>query len=205
MIAPIRRILLVESLVCALAFSQPDSANPVTRTGMCSSASASNNDRFTIACDVAKEQGEALLKIVNTILESHLDPDSVMSKLDEISSGIQDSQKRAGDRIITEAQAAAMTRILRRSPGKSVYVVLLSDREANAYGKALIRVFTDSGWKVNINQVGTLAMPAYGIYATADPTLLGALAEAGLSVRGAGDIPAVPPGTPAVLVGLKPY
>jgi hypothetical protein len=59
-------------------------------------------------------------------------------------------------------------------------------------------------WKLKINQIETLAIPAYGIYATADPTLLGALAEGGVSVRGTGDIPSVPRGTPAVLVGLKP-
>ena len=77
--------------------------------------------------------------------------------------------------------------------------------EANAYGKALVKIFTDSGWKVKINQIGTPAIPAYGIYATADSILLGALADAGLSIRGTGDIPAVPQGMPAVLVGLKPY
>jgi hypothetical protein len=90
-----------------------------------------------------------------------------------------------------------------RSPGKSVYIVLLADR-GNAYGRALAKIFTDSGWKVKISQIETLASPAYGIYATADPTLLGVLAEGGVSVRGTGDIPSVPRGTPAVLVGLKP-
>jgi hypothetical protein len=163
-----------------------------------------NSNRFTFTCDIGKEQGEALLRIVNQILESHLDPNSVMGKLDEIASGIQDIQEQAGDRIITESQVAAMSRILRRSPGKRVYIVLLGDREANAYGRALVSIFANSGWKVKINQIGPLAIPAYGIYATAAPTLLEALAEAGVSVRGTGDIPAVPRGTPAVLVGLKP-
>jgi hypothetical protein len=199
------RIALVQSFVCALAFCQSDSAGAATRTRTCSPASPMNAERFTFTCDVDKEQGEALLKIMNRLLESHLDPNFVMDKLDEITSRIQDTQGQSGDRTVTESQGAAMSRILRRSPGKSVYVVLLSDREANAYGRALVKIFTDSGWKVKVNQIGTLAIPAYGIYATADPILLGALADAGLSIRGTGDIPAVPQGTPAVLVGLKPY
>jgi hypothetical protein len=141
---------------------------------------------------------------MNKILESQLDPSAVMGKLNEISSAIQDIQKQIGDRVFTDSQVSALSRVLRRSPGKHVYLVLLGDREANAYGRALISIFTDSGWKVKINKIGTLAIPAYGIYATADPILLVALAEAGVSVRGTGDIPAVPLGIPAVLVGLKP-
>lgn len=200
-------IALVQCLVCALAlaFGQSSSTGSTT-TGTCSAADSRSgiNDRFTITCGIGKEQGEALLKIMNTILESQLAPSAVMGKLDEISSGIQDLQKRTGDRVFTESQVSAMSQVLRRSPGKRVYVVLLADREASAYGRALIKIFADSGWKVKINEIGTLAIPAYGVYATADPTLLGALADAGVSVRGTGNIPAAPPGTPAVLVGLKP-
>ena len=96
MIAPMKRIALVQSPVCALAFSQSDSAGPVTRTGTCSSVSTMNTNRFTFTCDIGKEQGEAVLRIVNQILESHLDPNSVMGKLDEIASGIQDIQEQAG-------------------------------------------------------------------------------------------------------------
>jgi hypothetical protein len=172
--------------------------------GFCSPADTGSNDRFTITCGIGREQGEALLRIMNKILESQLDQSAVMGKLNEISSAIQDIQKQIGDRVFTDSQVSALSRVLRGSPGKHVYLVLLGDREANAYGRALIRIFTDSGWKVKINKIGTLAIPAYGIYATADPILLVALAEARVSVRGTGDIPAVPLGIPVVLVGLKP-
>ena len=190
--------------VCALAFGQSNSTGLAAPPGVCSPADTGSNDRFTITCGIGREQGEALLRIMNKILESQLDPSAVMGKLNEISSAIQDIQKQIGDRVFTDSQMSALSRVLRRSPGKHVYLVLLGDREANAYGRALISIFTDSGWKVKINKIGTLAIPAYGIYATADPILLVALAEAGVSVRGTGDIPAVPLGIPAVLVGLKP-
>jgi hypothetical protein len=203
MIAPMKRVALVQSLVCVLAFGQSDSAGPVRRTGPCSAA-RTNTNRFTFTCDIDNEKAEALLRMVNQILERDLNPNSIMGTLDEIATRVQDSQKQAADRIITATQADAMSRTLRQSHGKRVYIVLLGDREANAYGKALIRIFIDSGWKVRINQIEKLAIPTYGIYATADPTLLGALAEAGFAVRGTGGIPAAPPGTPAVLVGLKP-
>jgi hypothetical protein len=203
MISPMKRIALVQSLVCVLACSQSDSTGQATGTGTCNSAST-NSNRFTFTCNISKEQGEALLRIVNQILERDLDPSSVIGELNEIARRVQDIQKQAADRIINESQVAAMSRILHRSPGKSVYIVLLGDREANDYGRALAKIFSDSRWKVKINQIETLAIPAYGIYATANPTLLGALAEAGVSVRGTGEIPGVPRGTPAVLVGLKP-
>jgi hypothetical protein len=204
MIAAMKLIALLACCFCELAFGQSNSAGSVQATGSCSSASA-NSDRFTITCGISKEQGEALLQIMNKILQSHLDPSAVMDKLGEISLGTQDNPKPAGGRIFTESQVSAMSQVLRRFPGKRVYIVLLSDNEANAYGKALIKIFTDSGWNVKLNQIRALAIPTYGVYATADPTLLASLTAAGVSIRGTGDIPTVPPQTAAILVGLKPY
>ena len=130
MIAAMRLIALVQCFVCALAFGQSNSTGLAAPPGVCSPADAGSNDRFTITCGIGREQGEALLRIMNKILESQLDPSAVMGKLNEISSAIQDIQKQIGDRVFTDSQVSALSRVLRRSPGKHVYLVLLGDREA---------------------------------------------------------------------------
>jgi hypothetical protein len=68
--------------------SPPPSPNQET-SGKCSSAVAGNSNRVTINCNgVTQAQGDELLKILNTVLRKQLDPAVVLTKLDEIQTGV---------------------------------------------------------------------------------------------------------------------
>lgn len=64
-------------------FSQTTTGPAITK-GTCSPAVSGSKNTFTINCGVGKEQGEALLGILNKILADRLDLSMVMAKLDEI-------------------------------------------------------------------------------------------------------------------------
>jgi len=70
---------LLAGAVCA----QPQTGSATVKDA-CSVANTGNNNTFTITCGVGKQQGDALLKIMNRIIANQLDPDAVMTKLDEI-------------------------------------------------------------------------------------------------------------------------
>ena len=70
-------------LFCWLAAAQP--APPSVQTkGACSPVATGNNNTFSITCGIGKEQGQQMLGILNKILASQLDPNTVTAKLDEI-------------------------------------------------------------------------------------------------------------------------
>jgi hypothetical protein len=50
----------------------------------CSVANSGSDNKIRIECGIGKEQGEAILKILNRILEKELDLNVVVAKLDEI-------------------------------------------------------------------------------------------------------------------------
>ena len=107
------KILVPILFLAASPYGQGQVSGPAITRGSCSPANTGNNNTFTIACGIGKEQGDALLQIINKILANQLDPNTVMTKLDEISSGVRDIQRRTGDRVISEQQAAT----LRSRPG----------------------------------------------------------------------------------------
>lgn len=72
---------LLMYILLASAQSKPQ---PVETTGPCSPITTGNNNTFNITCGIGKQQGDALLKIMNKVLVNQLDPDVVMKKLDEI-------------------------------------------------------------------------------------------------------------------------
>src|SRR5690349_3211924 len=100
--------------------------------GSCSPAVSGSHNQFTINCPgVSKEQIQKMLPILNKILAKQLDPDAVMKKLDDISAGVQEIQRRTGDRELTNAQIAKLTALLKKSP-QTITVFMIGDREANA-------------------------------------------------------------------------
>ncbi len=192
------RIAFLVFLPC-LAVAQQSSTS-----GPCSPITPNNSGSITITCPgFSREQGDALLRIVNKIFANQLDPNTVMSKLDEISLGIQDIQRRTGDRFITVAQANALAQILRQSPD-SVTAVILGDREANTYGRIVFSLLQNSGWRISINQIGMLSPPAYGVQVAGSPSLAAALARVGIPVTEVASVPSAR-GAPAIIIGLKPY
>ncbi|HEX3740900.1 MAG TPA: hypothetical protein VHV29_14465 [Terriglobales bacterium] len=122
-----------------------------------------------------------------------------MSKLSEISSGIQDIQRRTGDRVLSQSQGNAIAESLRNSP-QSLSVILLGDREANAYGEQVIGVLKSAGWTVNVTFIGEMGPPRYGTVISGNGALLKGFKDAGIEAS-QGPIPM----GANLLIGLKPY
>src|ERR1700719_873872 len=78
-----RRITLL-FLFCPFAFSQQTKSGNAVSIGACSPANSGNNNIFTINCGIGQTQGKKMLDILNRILANQLDPDKVMTKLDDI-------------------------------------------------------------------------------------------------------------------------
>jgi hypothetical protein len=188
-------------LLAAPCFCLSQSSTGAASTkGNCSPAVSGNANQFKITCTgVNKEQGEKMLRLLNEILAKQLDPNAVMSKLSEISSGIQDIQRRTGDRVLSQSQQNAIAESLRNSP-QSLSVIILGDREANAYGKQLIGVLKDAGWSVTVSFIGEMGPPQYGIVVSGNDTLVKALMDSGIEVS---ERPI--PMQANLLIGLKPY
>src|SRR5712692_10282925 len=90
-----RHILILPLLIALPCWSQTTKTGEATTKGPCSPAVTGNTNQFTINCpQIDQQQGQKMLAILNKILAKQLDPDAVMTKLDEISSGIQDIQRR---------------------------------------------------------------------------------------------------------------
>lgn|GEM_PF-4495929 len=81
-------LLILISVPC---WSQTTNTGRAETKGPCSPANTGNNNRFTINCGsgIGKEQGDALLKILNKILNEKLDPTEVMNRLDEIQNDVK--------------------------------------------------------------------------------------------------------------------
>lgn len=74
--------LLMVSMPC---FAQTTQTGQATASGPCSPAVTGSDNQFTINCQgIGKEQGQKMLDILNKILANQLDPEAVMTKLDEI-------------------------------------------------------------------------------------------------------------------------
>ena len=63
-------------LLFSLSVSGQQSTGAAETKGMCSPANTGNNNTFNITCGIGKQQGDALLKILNKILADQLDPDA---------------------------------------------------------------------------------------------------------------------------------
>ena len=141
-----------------------------------------------------------MLLILNKIIKNQLDPSEVMSKLDDIASGVREIQRRTGDRGLSETQVTTLVQTLGRSP-QSISAVLLGDREANAYGQQIIQALTRAGWKVTVTQIGILGPPAYGVLVAGSAELTNSMTAAGIEVVNVNQLPA----NATILIGLKPY
>jgi len=80
----VRYGLILFLLVAMPCWSQTNSTGKAETSGACSPAVTGSNNAFTINCAINKEQGQKMLVILNKILSNQIDPDAVMSKLDEI-------------------------------------------------------------------------------------------------------------------------
>jgi hypothetical protein len=77
-------VILCLFLVAVPCWSQTNTTGGAETKGPCSPAVSGSNNKFTITCGIGKAQGQRMLDILNKILGNQLDPNTVMSKLDEI-------------------------------------------------------------------------------------------------------------------------
>jgi hypothetical protein len=85
-------------ILIALAIPARAETSTNTTTGSCSPVVTGNKGAVTIVCTgTSDEVGEGLTAILNRILEKQLDPQLVISKLDEIGRGVDDLKRRAVD------------------------------------------------------------------------------------------------------------
>ena len=76
--------LVLWLLISVPCWSQTTATGPAETKGPCSPAVTGSKNTFTINCGISQKQGEKMLDILNKILANQLDPEAVMSKLDEI-------------------------------------------------------------------------------------------------------------------------
>jgi hypothetical protein len=183
--------ILLACLLAAQCFGQQTGA--ATTRGTCSPATTGNNNTFTFNCGIGKEQGEAMLSIVNRILVHQIDPSAVMAKLDEIQRGVDELRERAAHRIIRDNDAAALSKFLSEFPKQAVTMTFLaSNEEARQLAVKLRSIVLAAGWDCKVPNpsmvFATGPLPGIQINAQKDNkaavALLNALHQIGLSIEG---------------------
>ncbi len=76
--------LILFVLLAAPCWGQATTTGTADTKGPCSPAVTGSKNTFTINCGIDKKQGQKMLDILNKILANQLDPQAVMTKLDEI-------------------------------------------------------------------------------------------------------------------------
>jgi len=79
-----RGLIALMFCVCPYCWGQTARTGTAETKGPCSPAVTGDKNTFTINCGIDKKQGQRMLDILNKILANQLDPQVVMSKLDEI-------------------------------------------------------------------------------------------------------------------------
>jgi hypothetical protein len=193
----VKLCLILSLLLTVPCWSQ--TTGKANASGPCSLANTGDKNNLTINCGIGKQQGKEMLAILNRILKDQLDPNTVMNKLNEISSGVKDIQRRTSDRVLSDAQTAALALSLSKSP-QSINAVLLGDREANAYGQQIIQALRRAGWNVSISRIVVMSPPTYGVVVANNDALRAALGAVGVEVSTGRT-----PFNATILIGLKPY
>ncbi len=77
---------LILLIICFVgtAFGQSTKTGDAKSQGQCTAANTGSNNRFVINCGIGKKQGAEMLAILNKVLANQIDPNAVMTKLDEI-------------------------------------------------------------------------------------------------------------------------
>jgi hypothetical protein len=139
---------------CWLATAQPNPPSGQT-TGACSPINTGNSNTFNITCGIGKQQGDALLKIINKILANQTDLIGFGGKLDEILKAVNTI---ATGRTLDSTQQRAIAAILSATPREVVPITAyLSAEDGTSYGKALGDAILMGGWGVQGNAVNQAA------------------------------------------------
>jgi hypothetical protein len=134
--------------------------------GACSPANTGDNNTFTITCGIGKAQGDQMLKILNKILLNQLDPNAVMTKLDEIQKDIHEIRARESPWVLSEDQSTRIIGFL-KGTGKTFSFSAWhspSDLRSKDFLKQLSDAITKGGWNVKEPVFHILTQDAAGIF-----------------------------------------
>jgi hypothetical protein len=137
--------LILVMLIAMPCCSQTTTTGQAETTGACSPANTGNNNTFTINCGIGKEQGAALLKIVNKVLANQLDTNAVMDKLDELEKVMKSSALRS--RVLSPEKLQAFADALSKAPGGVLRVIPAgSGEDIFPLEKQLCSAAHEKGW-----------------------------------------------------------
>ena len=135
-------LVLLIALPCC---SQTTTTGQAETKGTCSPSNSGNNNTFTINCGIGKEQGAALLRIVNKVLANQLDTNAVMEKLDELEKVMKSSALRS--RVLSPEKLQAFADALGKAPGGVLRVIPAgSGEDIFPLEKQLCGAAHEKGW-----------------------------------------------------------
>jgi hypothetical protein len=143
-------------LLCTTALCQTVGTGSAETKGQCSPANTGNNNVFNITCGIGKEKGEQMLKILNRILSSQLDPNEVMGRLDEILRGVNEIKLASADRRLSTPQRELLLALLRPFKGEKLAISSsMNDPEAYRFAQDFADVLRETGFELAKYAIGS--------------------------------------------------
>jgi len=186
-------LTLIAAFVLLVSPAIAQQTGAATTKGTCSPATTGNNNTFTFNCGIGKEQGQAILGIVNRILANQIDPAAVMAKLDDIQRGVDQIRDQAAPRVINDQNATAVTKLLSQFPKQTIRLSFLSaNEESRRLAERIRSIVIAAGWECEppspMMPFATGPLPGIQINAKeatkAATGFLNALGQLGLGVQG---------------------
>ena len=160
--------LILSLLVALPCWGQTTTTGKAESTGPCSPAVTGNENMFTINCGIGRAQGQKLLNILNKILANQLDPNVVMTKLDEIHNDIRHIRSHQGWPELTAEEIRILKDRLAGLPRQTVMIVLSNpDNNKSLLAGQLEEAIQGANWDTKQGANMFLGPPARGIYVTA--------------------------------------
>jgi hypothetical protein len=132
-----------------LGTSQTPSVKQDAKDASCSNIVALAGNA-TVNCSSLTPQQRKILEgipaVLNKILASQLDPDSLMAKLETCVTGVQQVKEQQADWRLSDKQKANLKQMLAGSKAKVQINVIPTDRNASLMGLDLLSTIKDSGW-----------------------------------------------------------
>lgn len=149
-------VFLFVALPC---FAQTTTSGTAETSGPCSPAVSGSKNIFTIKCGIDEKQGREMLKILNEILRNQIDPNAVMTKLDEIQKGIRQLTDREWAEL-SKAQIQSLCTALGAPPAQKVQIIVANEDENRLLlANQLVGGFRCAKWDADVATVMELRSP----------------------------------------------
>ncbi|MBV9860626.1 MAG: hypothetical protein JO267_00600 [Alphaproteobacteria bacterium] len=146
-----RVLMLLGCIVLAGGARAEETAAPPQCSLVSGLIVAQDQGTVTISCSgVTADYGEQLSALLSQILKDHLDPQSVVAKLDEI----ERAPEAGKARMVDENQRQAIVQALVGKPAEDVAILAHSGVDDSAdYGKAIATPLLMVGWQIQGHQI----------------------------------------------------